>query len=158
MVYLNALVDSEERNDYGGAFFFLLDDFVVDASHDISDEKISEKLRSATKLKGILLDRDDVIDAFDSATTMRNSNKASGEQFTWLNRYIKQLIKELWVSLEAGDISMEPYLKGTKTPCSYCPYKSLCRFDTARSNYRKLRSYNKTEAWEHIKGGEINVD
>ncbi|MBQ8525096.1 MAG: PD-(D/E)XK nuclease family protein [Clostridia bacterium] len=158
MVYLNALVDSSERNEYAGAFFFLLDDFFVDTDYAVPDEVIQSELIKATKLKGIIIDREDIQEAFDSATTNRVQNSASAEQFSWLSKYIKQMIKQLWTTLVTGDIAIEPYKRGSKTPCSYCPYSSLCRFDTARSSYRELKSYKKDEIWELVKGGAENVD
>ena len=60
MVYLNALVDSSERNEYAGAFFFLLDDFFVDTDYAVPDEVIQSELIKATKLKGIIIDREDI--------------------------------------------------------------------------------------------------
>ena len=158
MVYLNALVDSSERNEYAGAFFFVLDDFIVDANHNQSNETIQKELVKATKLKGIILDSDDIKSAFDSATTNRIQNSATKEQFVWIGKYIRQMIKELWTALQTGDIAISPYKRGSRTPCSYCPYKSLCRFDTARSSYRELQSYKKDDAWQILKGGADDVD
>ena len=158
MVYLNALVDADKRNEYAGAFFFLLDDFMVDGKHNQEDEVIQKELIKATKLRGIILDSDDIKAAFDSVTTDRIQNAASKEQFEWLSKYIRQTIKELWTELTKGDIAIKPYKRGSRTPCSYCPYKALCRFDTVRSDYRELTSYKKDEIWQIVKGVEDNVD
>lgn len=159
-VYLDALVGSSEKNKYGGAFFFTLDDFMLEADHDESDEKIAKKRDNAMKLKGIIIDRKDVLDAFEKSTVARNTNKTSDEQFRTLGKYLKKTIADAWMRLLGGDIEMNPYLRGGQTPCTYCPYHSVCRFDDGRSgnSYNRLVSMKNEQTWKYIKGELSNVD
>jgi ATP-dependent helicase/nuclease subunit B len=39
-----------------------------------------------------------------------------------------------------------------KSPCSYCKYKSVCRFDWQINEYNFLESLNKLKVLEKIKG------
>ncbi len=159
-VYLDALVGSSENNKYGGAFFFTLDDFMLESEHDETDEKIMEKRSNAMKLKGIIIDREDVLNAFEKSTVAYNSNKASAEQFRILGRYLKKLAADAWMNLTDGSIDMNPYLRAGKTPCTYCPYRTVCRFDETQPNsgYNRLASMKNEQAWKYIKGELSDVD
>lgn len=159
-IYLDALVGSSERNRYGGAFFFALDDYMLEAEHNVSDEKIEEKRNSAMKLKGIIIDNEDILSAFEKSATVRNTNKTSAEQFEILGKYLKKTIADAWMSLGNGNIDINPYLRGGKTPCVYCPYHSICRFDDGVNGnaYNKLVSMKNDETWKYIKGELEDVD
>ena len=123
--------------------------------------EISKKIKTATKLKGIVVDSETVLNAFDPYTVNRNENKASVNQFAALGRYLKQKIKEMWISLEGGDMEIRPYLKSADiSPCNYCPYISVCRFDGSKSegSYNVIKKLNNKEIWKLINGGESDVD
>lgn len=159
-VYLDALVGISEKNKYGGAFFFTLDDFMLDADHDVPDEKIAEKRDTAMKLKGIIIDRKDVLDAFEKSAVAHNSGKTSDEQFRTLGKYLKKTIADAWVSLSDGNIAMNPYLRAGEKPCTYCPYHSVCRFDESQpgNSYNRLVSMRGEQTWKYIKGELSDVD
>ena len=158
MIYLDALVESDENNRYGGAFFFCLDDYILKSDHDEENEKIEEKMESAMKLKGIVLDKTQVIDAFDKATVSRIQNKASYDQFKIISSYLKLMIGQLWMSLKSGNIDINPYLRSSSTPCMYCPYSSVCRFTSGTGSYNELENMDKEKAWDFMKGEVDNVD
>jgi len=44
-----------------------------------------------------------------------------------------------------GDIEPRPYRLGTKTPCSRCDYRSVCKFDWQINRYRPVRGRTKAE-------------
>jgi ATP-dependent helicase/nuclease subunit B len=45
----------------------------------------------------------------------------------------------------SGIIGVRPYRMSSKSPCSYCKYLSVCRFDWQINDYRPLMSLDKTE-------------
>jgi ATP-dependent helicase/nuclease subunit B len=51
----------------------------------------------------------------------------------------------------AGNIAVTPYRLGDKeTPCTYCPFKALCRFDPTRDPYRQLPKLTKIQVLESL--------
>ena len=158
MMYLDALVESDENNKYGGAFFFCLDDYLLKSDHDEEDGKIEEKMENAMKLKGIVLDKAQVIEAFDKATVNRIQNKATHDQFKIISNYLKITISQLWMSLQNGNIDINPYLRSGSSPCTYCSYTSVCRFASGTGSYNELENLDKEEAWAFMKGEVDRVD
>ncbi|MBI1178506.1 hypothetical protein GC207_13815 [bacterium] len=51
----------------------------------------------------------------------------------------KELICALGRDILAGNISVDPYRKGSEMPCTYCDFKSVCRIDPWTHAYRPLR-------------------
>ena len=160
LVYLSALVESGSNNMYGGAFFFPVSDVIVGAKNNMSDEDIESKVNSATKMKGIIIDDKEILDAFDRVTVNRVGHKTSAEQFEALSAYLKKVIKDLWSDILKGSIEANPYKKGTYTPCKYCPYSSVCRISSGNSgcSYNEIDKLDDKSAWDIIQGGEDNGD
>jgi ATP-dependent helicase/nuclease subunit B len=52
----------------------------------------------------------------------------------------------------SGRIDVNPYRLAAKSPCSYCKYKPLCRFDWQINDYRSLESLSKSGVLERIWG------
>ena len=59
-----------------------------------------------------------------------------------------------------GEISIRPFRTGQKTGCDYCPYHSVCGFDTAIGGhgYRELRSLSQEELRTRLFGEEGRSD
>lgn len=51
------------------------------------------------------------------------------EQFEALKSLTEKILIKLYTGLESGDITIRPIKNGANSPCSYCPYRSICRFD-----------------------------
>jgi len=62
------------------------------------------------------------------------------------NKKIIQLAQEIL----SGKIEVNPYRLNQKSPCSYCKYKSVCRFDWQINDYNPLESLNKSLALEKM--------
>ena len=46
-----------------------------------------------------------------------------------------------------GEIDVNPYELGDKTPCEYCPYRSVCGFDEKIEgfSYRRLEKFDQAD-------------
>jgi ATP-dependent helicase/nuclease subunit B len=51
------------------------------------------------------------------------------------------LLDRMGASIYHGDIQVDPYLNGGKTPCEWCDYASICRIDPWLHRYRVLRRH-----------------
>lgn len=62
------------------------------------------------------------------------------EEFSVLLSYVGIMLEKIGEQILAGAVAPQPYLLGDKTPCTYCPYGSLCGFDPQLSgcSYRRL--------------------
>ena len=80
-----------------------------------------------------------------------SSGAMKPDDFQTLLDYTEQCIKKLMTDLAAGCISITPYRIGTQSPCSWCDYRPLCRFDWQINDYNILKTVNKEEALEKMR-------
>ncbi len=72
------------------------------------------------------------------------------EHFSAVLSFAEDKLKELGDRILAGTIDITPYKYGKKIACTYCPYKSLCRFDWQINDYAEIKKISKTEFFELI--------
>ena len=159
MIYLKAAMGKEKKP--AGVFYFLIDDPMFDmtsVNKQERDEKISREMKKFFKLNGIMVDEDSVINNiagdFDrysevvSIQKTKNGIKATGkdtllseEEFTTLQEAVDEQLVKICRNLTDGVIEIHPKKSGDTSPCAYCKYKSICRFDTRYPgcNYEIIR-------------------
>lgn len=159
IVYLNALVNSNPSYNYGGALYFMIDDPVIKAQKHISDNTVEELLESSLKLKGMIVKDDAVLSGYDSKTAAIR-NKFELEKFELTDKYLQKLLSRICTDMTTGDISIMPYKKGGFSPCVYCKYASVCRFDPTDKNntYNYLESVSKADEIFEQMEEQVNVD
>ena len=157
-VYLNALVESNDNYKYGGALYFKIDEPMFKADNKYDEDKTESKILSELKMKGLMLGEQAVLDATDPDTAS-SSKKATYDNFVHLDKHLRKIIKDLCTELSGGNIDISPYNKQTSSPCQYCGYKSICRFDVRKkgNNFDYIDKMKDEEIWE-VLGGEQNVD
>ena len=60
----------------------------------------------------------------------------------WLNRAESKL-EDMGRAIFKGEAKVDPYRKGSETPCDYCDFKAVCRIDPWTHHYRVLRAATK---------------
>ena len=96
---------------------------------------------------GIFLNDPDVLRTLDSqsgtddgfigvsyvkdGSVKKTSPVLTAEEFEALKALTEKILIRLYSRLESGEIAIHPVKNGTLSPCSYCPYRSICRFDPA---------------------------
>ncbi len=165
--YLGAISGGYTGMKPGGMLYFHVDDPVIKETGSASDEFIEKEIMKKLKLKGLILEDGKIIEAMDASMDgasliipARNgkdgaralSSGASAEQFKLMWQYTGKLMKEVCGKIENGRVPIRPYRKsGSRaTPCIYCPYSAICRFDPSleESCYRILPEYSNEEAWK----------
>ena len=68
-------------------------------------------------------------------------------------KFTEQKIVRLAEEILSGRIDVNPYRLSGKSPCSYCKYKSVCRFDWQINDYNPLESFGKIRVLEEMGGG-----
>lgn len=66
--------------------------------------------------------------------------------------FTEKKIIRLSEEILSGRIEVKPYRLNQNSPCGYCKYKSLCRFDWQINEYNLLESLDKAGTLEKIKG------
>lgn len=166
MVYLNKLVSSKDEYTYGGALYFPVVNSLIRRDGHTDSEAARAALSGEIKLKGIVPYEERLLDAYDEkfAASLRHGSakkkRVSPQGFETIDKYLGKKLGSICDNILNGDISISPSKKGDYTPCDYCKYSSVCRFDpTVVGNEYKL--YKAIPEYEEIiKEMEeaINVD
>lgn len=115
-------------------------------NHIITAEEKEDLYHKNSKLKGFYLDDSDIMKALDTSMagysaflnlrlkkdgTLSNQSKNMYDEAGWqqLLTIATKRIKEIATRMDAGQIDIEPILLGQLSPCRYCPYHGVCRFD-----------------------------
>lgn len=109
-------------------------------------------------MKGLMLGEQEILDASDKDTA-KASKKATYENFVALDKHLRRVIKDLCKEMSDGNIDISPYSKQSFSPCQYCGYKSVCRFDVRKKGnaFEHIDKLDENEIWD-ILGGEQYVD
>ncbi len=65
---------------------------------------------------------------------------------------MEKQVRELADRLMDGCIEVRPYKMGDATPCTYCDFRSLCRFDPAQDDYLSMPPKNRAQVLEELRG------
>ena len=107
-----------------------LRDVTVDTA---SDEDAEKARRELSGREGMLLDEEMSIGAMnpyylpDGVTDPESAYRYSREGWDEISRTVEGVVVELAKRMKSGDISANPKIQGSKSPCTYCPYKPICR-------------------------------
>jgi ATP-dependent helicase/nuclease subunit B len=80
-----------------------------------------------------------------------HSGALKPDDFDKVLEFTEQKITELAQQILSGKIDVLPYRLGTDSPCGYCEYKPLCRFDWQINKYNILEPIGKYDVLEKIK-------
>ena len=93
----------------------------------------------------------------DGTLSNQSKNMYNEEGWQQLLQLATKRIKDIATKLDAGQIDIEPVLLGQLSPCRYCPYHSVCRFDAHNENtYDVVRKTSKDELIQQLytEGGD----
>jgi ATP-dependent helicase/nuclease subunit B len=162
--------------EIGGAYYFCIDDPMVDGDVVLADNLENELFRQLS-LKGYIVEDSDIITGMDSeiqtsrksdvipvslnkdGSTSKYSKTLTSKEFKALLNKTDQVAAYMAEKILKGNIDIMPYRKdsGNKTPCQYCDYTGVCQFDPTvdGSSYRRIKKLNREELWEILnEGGE----
>jgi ATP-dependent helicase/nuclease subunit B len=80
--------------------------------------------------------------------TLGNKNSCDGCESSEFDAMLKVVERKLAAVADAiigGTIEVSPYRIGDASPCVYCEYRSVCRFDPAINQYRHLTPMKREE-------------
>lgn len=176
VVYLEAASLAKAGAKPAGMLYFRINEPLVRTDSRPDKQKLEKEINKQMKLDGVLLADDAVIKAMDSAAGSdsdilpvrwlkdggfaKSSSVATLEQFALLSGYVKKSIEKIGREILDGKIEIRPYLEKGRTPCKYCRFGSICKFDPAAGRYNELPSFTDKQAWQELlarKEGETYV-
>ncbi len=85
-----------------------------------------------------------------------SSSVVSDEQWSTLRHSVRSTIGRIGSGIQAGEVSIEPYRLGAKSPCQYCDYKAVCQFDSQfdGNEYKMLPKPSKEQVWRQLEGNK----
>ncbi|MDF2594432.1 MAG: UvrD/REP helicase [Clostridia bacterium] len=166
LLYLDAYLKLNKEYEPGGIFYFHITNPYISYQAGMNEEEIDEKNLKQFKLSGLALDELEIISALDKNHTgstipvsinkdgsiKKGSAVASGEEFQNLEDHIVHTIRTLGKQILEGKVSAKPFKLGTKHPCLYCAYSTICQFDESQpdNSYETLDTLSKEEVWEKL--------
>ncbi|GIQ69699.1 helicase-exonuclease AddAB subunit AddB [Xylanibacillus composti] len=175
LAYLDVAVSNAEEwlgrpAEAAGAFYVHVHNPIVAFAGPVEREKARKEALKRFKQRGLVMGRSDVIQAMDRTLDSGYSDiipvrlKTSGdivesqsstflpEQWPHLRKAVRRRMHEIGASIAGGEVAIAPYRLGTKTPCGFCPYKSVCQFDPlyAGNAYNQLNGIGKSDVWRKL--------
>jgi ATP-dependent helicase/nuclease subunit B len=83
-----------------------------------------------------------------------DSGALKPDDFEKVVQFTHNKIIQMSEEIISGKIKVWPYRIGTEVACSFCDYKSVCRFDWQINNYNTLLPIGKTGVLESIGGAD----
>lgn len=171
LTYLDAVTKKQEDLIPAGVLYFNVIDPIIKADKNKTDEEIEGEIKKQFKMQGLILADVNVVRMMDKTLekgasslipayldqnqniSEARSSTVTKEEFKTLQNHINKVIKEIAKEIYSGEIEIKPYYnqKKKKTPCDYCPYKSICNFDPNRNSYYYISNKDKQQILEEIK-------
>lgn len=169
VVYLNAALELEMKKhpdkqvEPAGIFYYHIDNPMVEGNGNESEEEIRRAVLEQLKPNGLVNESEEIYRAMDTefagnspvipvalkadGSLKATSKTASTEAFYAMSEHVNRTIVEAGGRILAGDVSVRPYELSNRTGCDYCPYHTVCGFDTRIPGYeyRKLEVFDKAE-------------
>lgn len=153
-----------------GVLYHPARDPVLSASERMPEAELQKKRASELRRSGLVLESDGVPDAMDNEpekryVKVRSARGAAGkgvalasaERMGLLARHIEDTLLTLARELRRGSIQPQPiYRSAEDTACTYCDYKSVCRFEPGVGGdcHRIITPLTPDEVWAKLEGGE----
>lgn len=178
LLYLDAYLKNHETESYrpGGVFYFRITDPTLSVTEELSTEELETMLYSKMQMSGLVLENETVIKAMDEVfidpvsggmrlgssdiiplkytkkgTPTASSLLATEEEYNALMAFTAKRAAAIGESMKAGVITPAPYRKQSSTPCDYCVFSSICRYEYKdRPYYRNLKKIGKEDFWENL--------
>ena len=161
-----------------GAYYYKIDEPIIEASQEMTEEELFKKKMEEQKLKGpsdrepaklISLDRgfdgggeeDSLASSYRSSVISVKTNKdmtldskskvLTQEQFDRVFGHVDSLFRRCAGGIRSGKIKRDPYRYGDRTACEYCTYSGICGFDSRMGDgYRFIEKLSDSEIMQKI--------
>lgn len=157
-----------------GMLYFRIDDPIIRSGGELEEEALERAILKQLRMKGLLLADVQVIKEMDrmmegesciiparlnKGDVLGRSSAATLEQFDLLRKYVRRLLVRIGEEILQGDVSIRPYKRKKNTPCDFCAYASICKFDTRLpgNRYRRMNDIKDEDVWDTMQKEQENT-
>lgn len=174
LIYMDALIKNGqpllgENIAPAGVFYFRIKDPMLSADERLDVSQIEALITDELSMSGLVVMDEGIINAMDNSITKTSkiipvgykatggftaaSSIADEKTYKQLCDYSIASASKIGENIQSGNIQVLPYKDKGKTPCSYCPYLSVCGFETGEAgfNCRNLKPLGAKTVFEKIK-------
>ncbi|WP_010093670.1 helicase-exonuclease AddAB subunit AddB [Ornithinibacillus scapharcae] len=183
LTYLDVVLSQSEqwlgkKATPAGVLYFHVHNPMISGNAQMSDEELENELFKSYKMKGLLINNERVVQMMDTSLesghseiipvqikkdgsfSSKNSKVAGKETFSILQGHIHRLMYQAGIDITGGQVHLNPYQRKQKVACTYCPFLSVCQFDSSleTNDFRRLTEMKEEEVLEKLstKEGDIN--
>jgi ATP-dependent helicase/nuclease subunit B len=181
LTYLDVVLSQSEnwlgkKADPAGVLYFHVHNPMISGESRMSDEKLEEEIFKSYKMKGLLINNERVIQMMDTSLesgvsqvipagikkdgAFRSDSKIAGkETFQDLRNHIHDLMLRAGSDITSGSVHLNPYQRKQKIACTFCPFLSVCQFDTSleTNHFRRLSEMKEDEVLEKLRNKEGDI-
>lgn len=178
IVYMDAAIEKEQRRHPdktvipAGLFYYNIDDPMVEKKSVETEAETEREILKQLRMNGLVNSGLDVIGHLDHQIETESdvipvaikagliqeakSSVANTKRFKALGSFVNRKLKTMGREILDGKITVEPYKKGDRTACDYCPYHSVCGFDLKTEGYqfKRFKKIKPEEVWEAVEEKE----
>ena len=142
-----------------GMYYYHIYDPIVE---EVDEQEIEKQRIKDTRLSGLVNDSAESRDLMDGSTGevtpvnykadgslgARNASLVTTEELLRLSEFVREKMIDIGENMIHGNIAMNPEKGQYNSPCNYCDYKSVCRFEAGvgGNQYRIGSQLEKEEA------------
>ena len=86
----------------------------------------------------------------------RTGDAVDGQEFAAILEFARRKLAELADEIMVGMIDVRPYLLDDRSPCRYCEFRPVCRFETPPNRYLRLDRIGRKKALAIITGRPVD--
>ncbi len=175
-VYMNVMLELLQRKYPDkkiiptGMYYYHIYDPIIE---EMEDSLIEQKRIESNRLTGLVNEDETCLELMDARTgsvtpvrykkdggfDSRNTALVSTEELEKISAFVKNKMREIGDQISVGEIAMNPEKGELSSPCNYCDYRSVCRFEPGLGGnaYRIAPQLERKEAKQLIlEGKEAN--
>lgn len=151
-----------------GILYFPVKDPLVKSTGPLTPDQAEREILRQLKMSGFVVAEPAVVRCMDKEINGRSELIAVGlkkdgtfykdapvltdAQFAALFTHLEKIFAATGEDIISGQVAIRPYKMGRDTPCTYCPYHAVCRFDRSRpeNRYRLIPSEPDAEVLQRI--------
>ncbi len=142
-----------------GMYYYHIYDPIVE---EVDEQAIERQRMKDSRLSGLVNGSEESRDLMDGSTGevtpvnykadgslgARNSSLVTTEELLQISEFVREKMMDIGENMIRGDIAMNPEKGEHNSPCNYCDYKSICRFEAGVGGnaYRIGSQLDKEEA------------
>lgn len=174
VVYMDAAIEKEQRKHPdkkivpAGIFYYNIADPMVERKPEMEEEETEQEILKQLRMNGLVNGSLEVIEHLDNRIEKESdvipvamkagliqearSSIAGEKRFEAARGFVNQKLKDMGREILDGRVSVNPYKSGNRSACDFCPYHSVCGFDSKAEGfgYRRFKKYKPEEIWEKI--------